>query len=199
VRSLLAGFVALFALLLSVAALAPALLRAAARLAASLAGRASPIARLALADIAASLSRTGVAVAALSLAVCAMIGVQLMVGSFRQSLHDWLGKSLRADFYVTVPGPGFGRPERRLEKEVVSALIAVPGVAAHSQSRRVRIDSAFGPISLDALDLAPGSYAGFQLTAGNPRPCGAPMSEARSSSPSPSRGGCAWASAIGSH
>jgi putative ABC transport system permease protein len=166
VRSLLAGFVALFALLLSVAALAPALLRAAARLAASLAGRASPIARLALADIAASLSRTGVAVAALSLAVCAMIGVQLMVGSFRQSLHDWLGKSLRADFYVTVPGPGFGRPERRLEKEVVSALIAVPGVAAHSQSRRVRIDSAFGPISLDALDLAPGSYAGFQLTAG---------------------------------
>lgn len=167
-RSLLAGFVALFALLLAVAALAPALLRAAARGAANVAGRASPMVRLALADIAASLSRTGVAVAALSLAVCAMIGVQLMVDSFRQSLHDWLGKSLRADFYVTVPGPGFGRPERRLEKDLAAALIALPGVAAHSESRRVRIESAFGPVSLDALNLAPGSYAGFQLTAGNP-------------------------------
>jgi putative ABC transport system permease protein len=49
-------------------------------------------------DIAASLSRTGVAVAALSLAVCAMIGVALMVDSFRESLHDWLGRTLRADF-----------------------------------------------------------------------------------------------------
>jgi putative ABC transport system permease protein len=168
-RSLLAGFVALFLLLLAVAALAPAALRAGARAAAHLSARASPIARLALNDIAASLSRTGVAVAALSLAVCAMIGVALMVDSFRESLHDWLGRTLRADFYVTAPGPGFARPERRIEKEVAAALIATPGIAAHSESRRVRVLSkAFGPVSLDALTLAAGSYAGFQLTAGNP-------------------------------
>jgi putative ABC transport system permease protein len=167
-RSLLAGFVALFLLLLAVAALAPAALRASARAAAHCLARASPIARLALNDIAASLSRTGVAVAALSLAVCAMIGVALMVDSFRESLHDWLGRTLRADVYVTAPGPGFARPERRIEKDVAAALIATPGIIAHSESRRVRVESkAFGPVSLDALTLAPGSYAGFQLTAGN--------------------------------
>ena len=167
-RSLLAGFVALFLLLLAVAALAPAALRAAARVAAHLIAHASPVARLALNDIAASLSRTGVAVAALSLAVCAMIGVALMVDSFRESLHDWLGRTLRADFYVTAPGPGFARPERRIEKEVAAALLATPGIAAHSESRRVRVDSPdMGPISLDALTLAPQSYAGFQLTAGD--------------------------------
>jgi putative ABC transport system permease protein len=167
-RSLLAGFVALFLLLLAVAALAPAALRAAARVAAELIVHRSPVARLALNDIAASLSRTGVAVAALSLAVCAMIGVALMVDSFRESLQDWLGRTLRADFYVTAPGPGFARPERRIEKDVAAALIATPGIAAHSESRRVRVESpVFGPVSLDALTLAPQSYAGFQLTAGD--------------------------------
>jgi putative ABC transport system permease protein len=168
-RSLLAGFVALFCLLLAVAALAPAVLRAGARAAARLSARASPIARLALNDIAASLSRTGVAVAALSLAVCAMIGVSLMVDSFRESLHDWLARTLRADFYVTAPGPGFARPERRIDKDVVAALIATPGVIAASESRRVRVEApAYGAVSLDALTLAPQSYAGFQLTAGDP-------------------------------
>jgi putative ABC transport system permease protein len=166
-RSLLAGFVALFLLLLSVAALAPAALRALARTAAHLAGRRSPIVRLALGDIAASLSRTGVAVAALSLAVCAMIGVSLIVGSFRESLRGWLGTTLRADIYITAPGAGFGRPERRIEPAVAAALLAVPGVAEHSESRRVQVDSASGPVLLDALALAPGSYAGFQLTGGD--------------------------------
>jgi putative ABC transport system permease protein len=167
-RSLFAGFVALFLLLLSVAALAPAALRVLARGCAKLAGRRSPIARLALSDVAASLSRTGVAVAALALAVCAMIGVSLMVDSFRESLREWLGRTLRADIYVSAPGSGFGRPERRLEPDVAAALIAAPGVSAHSESRRVRVASTRGPVALDALALAPRSYAGFHLTAGDP-------------------------------
>jgi putative ABC transport system permease protein len=167
-RSLLAGFVALFLLLLSVAALAPAALRAMARAGAQLVAGTSPIARLALADVAASLSRTGVAVAALSLAVCAMIGVSLMVDSFRESLHEWLGRTLRADIYVSAPGSGFGRPERRLDSAVVAALLGTAGVTAHSESRRVRVTSNAGQVALDALTLAPASFAGFQITAGDP-------------------------------
>src|SRR6185437_4161820 len=68
-RSVFAGFGALFLLLLSVAAR-------------TLSGL-SPVGRLALEDVAASLSRTGVAVAALGMAVAAMIGVSIMVESFR--------------------------------------------------------------------------------------------------------------------
>src|SRR5581483_6541102 len=80
-RSVLAGFAALFLLLSSVAAVTPAVLRALAKLASrSLAGISS-VGRLALEDIAASLSRTGVAVAALGMAVAAMIGVSIMVES----------------------------------------------------------------------------------------------------------------------
>jgi len=96
-RSLFAGFVALFLLLAAAAALTPAVLQLLAQRAARIAGGRSPIGRVALGDVAASLSRTGVAVAALGVALAAMIGVAVMVESFRESLRDWLGRTLRAD------------------------------------------------------------------------------------------------------
>lgn len=164
-RSLLGGFAALSLLLGAAAAATPAVLRLLARRAARMAGGVSPIGGLALGDVAASLSRTGVAVAALGVALAAMIGVAVMVESFRESLRDWLGRTLRADVYVTSPGPGFARPERRLEPEVVRALRGTPGVAGHSASRRVSVPSPRGPVYLDALDLAPQGRAGVQLTA----------------------------------
>jgi putative ABC transport system permease protein len=163
-RSLFAGFVALFLLLISVAALTPAVLRGLAHLASRTAARFSPIVRLAFGDIAASLSRTGVAVAALGLAVAAMIGVSIMVESFRESLRDWLLRTVRADVYVTAPGPGFGRPERRLDPQLIEALLQTPGVIAHSESRRVIVNSPRGPIPVDALNLSEQSRASIPVT-----------------------------------
>jgi putative ABC transport system permease protein len=166
-RSLLGGFVALFLLLISVAAATPAALHALARGAERLAGGASPVARLALGDIAASLSRTGVALAALGMALAAMIGVAIMVESFRESLRSWLLTTMRADVYVTAPGVT-GSFERRLDPQLLRSLLAVPGVRAHSEGRRATVPSPRGPVDLDAVSLAPQSYAGFVLTAGDP-------------------------------
>ncbi|MFI4886623.1 MAG: ABC transporter permease [Steroidobacterales bacterium] len=168
-RSVLAGFAALFLLLCSVAALTPSVLRALARLASKALSGVSSVGRLALEDVAASLSRTGVAVAALGMAVAAMIGVSIMVESFRVSVSHWLTQTMRADIYVAAPGPGAGRPERRIEPAVLDALLATPGIADHSVSRSVVVRSSRGEIALDALRLAPGSYAGIDLTAGDPR------------------------------
>lgn len=168
-RSVFTGFAALFLLLVSVAALTPSVLRASARLASRAVAGVSPVARLGLEDVAASLSRTGVAVAALGIAVAAMIGVSIMVESFRVSLRHWLTQTMRADVYVAAPGPGVGRPERRIDPAVLDALLATPGIADHSASRSVVVHSSRGDIDLDALLLAPGSYAGIDLTAGDPR------------------------------
>jgi putative ABC transport system permease protein len=168
-RSVFAGFAALFLLLVGVAAATPLVLRALAALLARALAAVSSVARLALQDVAASLSRTGVAVAALGMAVAAMIGVSIMVESFRVSLGHWLVQTMRADIYVAAPGPGVGRPERRIEPAVLQALLATPGVADHSASRSVVVRSSRGEIALDALHLAPGSYAGIDLTAGDPR------------------------------
>ena len=164
-RSLFAGFLALFLLLLAVAALTPAALKAGAELSARLLGRASPIARLALQEVAGSLSRTGVAIAALGMALTAMIGVAMMVESFRDSLREWLLQTLRADVYVTAPGPT-DELARRLEPQVVQALLAVPGVRAHSEARRVVVGSDRGALDLNALRLGPQGERGFRLTQG---------------------------------
>ncbi len=164
-RSLLAGFVALFLLLIAVAALTPAFLEAAARLAARALGGGSTVARLALADVGRSLSRTGVACAALGMALAAMIGVALMVGSFRASLATWLEKTLQADLYVSAPGPSEDAG-RRLTPERVRALTAVPGIAAYSEARRLRVNSPQGELDLNALRLGPRGGATFTLAQG---------------------------------
>jgi putative ABC transport system permease protein len=166
-RSLFAGFAALFMLLIAAAAVTPALLRLLARTGALLAAAASPVVRLACADVGASLSRTGVAIAALGMALTAMIGVGVMVESFRESLREWLQQTMRADVYVTAPGVTEGI-ERRIEPEVLRAILAVPAIRTHSEGRRVTVPSALGPVDLNALSLAPPSYAGFRFTAGDP-------------------------------
>ena len=167
-RSLLAGLAALFLLLLATALLTPWALRALARLVALGLARSSPAVRLAVSDVAASLSRTGVAIAALGMAVAAMLSVAVMVDSFRESLRDWLDTSLSADVYVSAPGSGFSRPERQLDPQVIAALLADPAVVDHSAARRVQVDSSAGPIQLDAFELASDGRAGFELTAGDP-------------------------------
>ena len=164
-RSLFGGFAALFLLLLAVAALAPTALQAAARAAARLT-RAAHL-RLALGDIAASLSRTGVAVAALGMALAAMIGVALMVESFRVSLREWLIETLRADIYVSAPGPAASLG-RRVEPEVVAAILATPGIRAHGEGRRAQVGSEHGALELNALRLVPGSNGAFHLLQGEP-------------------------------
>jgi putative ABC transport system permease protein len=95
--------------------------------------------------------------------------VSIMVESFRVSLRDWLTDTMRADIYVAAPGPGVGRPERRIDPSVLEALVATAGVADHSASRSVVVRSSRGDIALDALHLAPGSYAGVDVSDGDPR------------------------------
>jgi putative ABC transport system permease protein len=101
------------------------------------------------------------------MAVAAMIGVSIMVESFRESLRDWLKETMRADIYVTAPGPGAEQPERRLDPAVIAALLAAPGVADHSESRRVVVESPGGSVPLDALKLITASYPGLTLTEGD--------------------------------
>jgi len=162
-RSLLAGFAALFMLLLSVAAVTPAALRVLAQAAARLGARASPVVRLACGDIAASLSRTGVASAALGMALTAMIGVAIMVESFRESLREWLIQTLRADVYVSAPGPAEAS-ERRLDPAVIRAVLATPGIRDHSESRRVVVGSERGALDLNAVRFAHASYPALKFT-----------------------------------
>src|SRR5205807_2292403 len=75
----------------------------------------------------------------------------------------WLIEALRADVYVSAPAAGEDSG-RRLDPEVVRSLLAVPAVRTHSESRRVVVPSPHGPLDVNAVRLAPESYAGVRFT-----------------------------------
>ena len=159
------AFIALFGMVASFALLAPGssllLLRLLQPLVAALGGW---VGRMAIRGIAANLSRTAVAIAALMVALSSTVGVGVMVDSFRRSVAQWLEVTLRADMYVGLPGsPG----ERALDPALMERVAAVPGIANMSSGRGVSVDAEAGPVDLVALKMAPESYQGFELLAGD--------------------------------
>ena len=160
-RSLAGAFAALFTMMLGVALLIPlatlvlmSLLRPLAKRLGGLTGG------MAARGVAMSLSRSGVAVAALAVAVSATVGVTIMIDSFRLSVTDWLAQTLRADIYLSAGGAP-------LAPDAVDKWAALPEVTATSSARRVMLEQADGPVELMALAPAPGSYAGFRFKEGD--------------------------------
>jgi putative ABC transport system permease protein len=161
-RSLVAGLVAVFMLILGFALCVPLVVRGSTTLLAPLANRLGGVwARLAVSGIGASLSRTGVAIVALAVAVSATIGVSVMVDSFRLSVGDWLQQTLQADIYAGVRRGG-------MDKDLVEDLARVPGVVAISTSRRAWLETGSGRTQILAVDMAPGSYAGTEILDADP-------------------------------
>lgn len=156
-RSLFWGLTGLFVLIFGFALCVPSIAQQLSRRLSPLADRlGGATARLALSGVGQSLSRTGVAIVALAVAVSATIGVSIMVGSFRDSVSDWLGTTLQSDVYV---GVARGSMDRRL----ISDISDLAGVSAVSTSRRAWLESASGRTRLIAIEMAPGSYAGTRL------------------------------------
>ncbi len=92
------GFVALFAVVVGFSLGVPLVLRVIGALATPLLGRLAGIqGRLAARGINSSISRTGIAVAALTVAVSATVGVGIMIDSFRGSVAAWLENTLSSD------------------------------------------------------------------------------------------------------
>ena len=159
-RSLVLAFAGLFFVIATGALMVPEATRLLARLAEPLVERAFGISgSLAARGMAASLSRTGVATAALSVAVATVVGIGLMIGSFRISVEDWLTGTLTADVYVNIDGEQFFDDSHR------TALSAIPGVRGSSLTRFIRLPTAAGEVSLRALDPGPDGW-GLRMTAG---------------------------------
>jgi putative ABC transport system permease protein len=147
---LLFGFVALFAIVLGAALFTPLAMRVFLRLAAPVSGRLlGVIGRMAPRAVRRALSRTSVAVAALMVAVSVIVGVSLMISSFRTTVNDWLGAALDADIFVSQAGPTFAGSSARLEPAIAERLAAVPGVARVSAAREAAV------VAPDYPDLPP--------------------------------------------
>jgi putative ABC transport system permease protein len=163
--SLLPAFVGLFLVLAGYALLMPA---ATAGLLRALEVAMRPLlglsARFAVRGAAASLGRTGVAVTALVVAVAHVVGIGVMIDSFRGSVIEWLDSSLVADYYMparSAGGRGFSTAE-------IAALEALPGVRGVSRSRSLLLKTPAGEVAIRAAGAGPDGY-GEVLVSGDDR------------------------------
>jgi putative ABC transport system permease protein len=159
-QSLVLPFAGLFLLICASALLGPWLLHLAGkRGGVGRGGSRGLVCKMALGNASRHLDRTGVAVAALAVAVSATLGVEMMIRSFRYSVEDWLAHYLRADIYLSTGGVANGE----LSNAFLAELEALPGVGELSTGRRVNLDTASGPVTVFALDVPPSGFAGFRI------------------------------------
>lgn len=172
-RGMASAYAGLFLALIGYALCVPALMAHALRLAARL--RLGWTARLALRGVVAARGRTGMAVAALAVAVAATVSVALMINGFRATLTAWLDNYLQADVYIVAAGAG----DVPLDPRVVQRLLHAPGVAQASLGRRVELSSPLGSVETLVLHPAPRSRAAFHFKEGDANRAWAAFATAR--------------------
>ena len=167
-RSLGLSFAALFLVITGLALVTPAGTVALVALARPLVGRVGgSLGLVACRGVVAALSRTAPAIAALVVAVSVTVGLGVMIASFRGTLERWLDATLRADVYVSLPGPGASRASGTLPPALVEAFVGHPEVVGRSTYRGVDVLEDAGAYHLIALDLDPRGIAAFDFLAGD--------------------------------
>ncbi len=168
-RSITLSYVAMLCLLLAFAALTGPAIVLFARLLRRPAGLAfGVLGRMAVRGVVSTMSRTAVATAALMVAVAAVIGVGVMVTSFRETVVVWLGYTLQADIYVQPPNLVMRRADATLDPGVVRALREAPGVESAYTVRSLEVRSSAGLTDLVVIDPGPARYKTFRFKSGDP-------------------------------
>lgn len=112
------------------------------------------VGELASASIPASLRRTAIASAALSLAIGMMVAVALMVGSFRETVRIWVDQTVSSDLWLR-PARGLTNAQTALFPDAILADLArVPFLAAVDPVRGRDIAYQDGIVSVGSGDFA---------------------------------------------
>ena len=148
------GYFAVFLVVLGFAWLSPVVIRSIAPcLRWVLPRQAGCLPRLAAAELERAPVRNAVAVSALMVGLALMIGVSVMIHSFRQTVDLWLDQTVKADLIVAPPTWLGDGPEWALPESVHQRLQGLPGVVAADSYRDVRMDYRDRPVRVVVRDL----------------------------------------------
>jgi len=155
VRFPVAGYGAALAWIIGGGILWAAALPAGARLAAAAgAGRRRAEARVALSHLLHPSGRHRIASAALLCAVGMAAGMAILVASFERTVTGWVGRTLRADLYITSEGSVSASSENRIHSATLAQIASDPGVAeADALSVYPLTLDGGGPTQLTGADL----------------------------------------------
>ena len=106
-----------------------------------------------LRGIESQLGRTGIAIAALTIAVAATNSLDLMVSSFRTAVSSWLESQLRADIYISPPSLLSNQNSQFIDSELIKKYSSLPEVEYASYYRRFQTDSKGLRINVHGVNL----------------------------------------------
>jgi putative ABC transport system permease protein len=168
-RSILLSFCGLFAIVAGYAFVTPGAVTLLARgIQPALACVFGTPGKMAARSIPASISRTGVAAAALVVAVSTTVGIGIMIDSFRRTVSDWLEQTLRGDIYVSSYEDRRGPDRRALPPELVAAVTSTPGVRGAVLFSRRTLESPEGFTELFVMRVPRESMDAFRFREGDP-------------------------------
>lgn len=100
-----------------------------------------------------AVARASVVVAALMVSVGMLVGLSIMVASFRNTVSLWVNQTLRGDLYVEPVGRRVTGSATVLPPEVIEAARSIRGVAAVDTYRAIRVDYGGRIAYVVAVDL----------------------------------------------
>jgi putative ABC transport system permease protein len=115
------------------------------------------LARLAADHVSRAPGRNAVTISAMMVGISIMVGVDTMVGSFRETVREWIDQTVLADLIVApatwLHGHEAGQLANRIPLSWVESLAAIPGVAAIDTYRDVSVDLNGRRVALVSRDL----------------------------------------------
>lgn len=97
------------------------------------------------------------AVAALTVAVSMLVGITLLVGSFRSTLETWVETTIQGDVYITTQSWARAGRDAVLTDDVVRRLTRHEGVAGAEPLREFRVMTGNRRIRLAGVGILPGA------------------------------------------
>jgi len=168
-RSLSAGFAALFMIILGMIFFAPFLTAKGVRLLNLFPASLSRLhTRLAIRGIGAALSRTGIAIAVLMLALSTTVGVGVMIDSFRHSVKIWLESIVQADIYIRSPSFKSKNIVSALNPAFIEKLQHIKGIEGTSSSQWITLHSEEGMKEMHVTDIWEKDSPPFLIKEGEP-------------------------------
>jgi len=107
--------------------------------------------RLALSNFGRSLHRNSITIAALVTALAMLVGVSVMIFSFRTTVNQWLSESVRADIFIADPANFRAGPRKLLRTEIEEIVRHLPGLESYDTYRELEMSLHGIPFKLAAI------------------------------------------------
>jgi putative ABC transport system permease protein len=123
--------------------------------------------KMAARSVPASISRTGVAAAALVVAVSTTVGIGIMIDSFRRTVSDWLDQSLQSDIYISSAEDRTSPDRTPLPPDLVEGVASAPGIHQVAFFSRKTLESSSGFTDLLVMRIPRESFDALRFKEGD--------------------------------